>query len=143
MATLTLTAAATQAAQYLGVLDSGENLSTQQLADALLAANNLLDAWTNEQIRIIQAIVAAFTLAGGSFTAGTELQFVDTVTPLNLPSGYLRALPLNLAIEIAAQYDVPPSASLLRQAQEARVAANPLLAKVSSAAVPAGAAEGS
>ena len=66
MATLTLTAAATQAAQYLGVLDSGENLSTQQLADALLAANNLLDAWTNEQIRIIQAIVAAFTLAGGS-----------------------------------------------------------------------------
>jgi hypothetical protein len=54
---LTLTVAANAAAQFLGVLDSGEALSTQQVADALAAANNLLDSWTNAQTLSMQTLV--------------------------------------------------------------------------------------
>lgn len=54
---ITLTQAATAAAQFLGVLDSGETLSNQQLTDALNAANNILSSWTNEQTEALQVLV--------------------------------------------------------------------------------------
>ncbi len=50
MATLTLTAAATAAAQFLMVIDPGEGLSTQQITDALAVANDLLDNWSSDQL---------------------------------------------------------------------------------------------
>lgn len=130
MATMTLTAAATAAAQFLGVLDSGESLSAQQLTDALNAANNMLENWTNEQVRTIQAIVPIFSLAGGTYTPGTILAFPDTTTPLAIPLGYFRAIQLGLAIELAPQYDMQPSPALLKNFAEARSAANPLIAKI-------------
>lgn len=148
---ITLTQAATAAAQFLGVLDSGEALSPQQLTDALAAANNLLAAWTNEQTEAMAVLIqdqirdgalfidqqakvggplaVAYTLAGGVYTAGNYTaptfvpagvpQFADTTTAINVPNGYSRALKLNLAIEIAPQYDVQPSAALVKQAAEA------------------------
>jgi len=68
--TLTLSAAATAAAQFLGVLDSGEGLSTQQLTDAFNAANSMLDNWTIEHVRLLNAILPRFSLAGGTYTPG-------------------------------------------------------------------------
>ena len=47
---------ATQAAQLLGVLDSGESLSAQQLTDTLGFANNILDNWTNEEALALQVL---------------------------------------------------------------------------------------
>lgn len=187
---VTLTVAANAAVQFLGALDSGEGLSTQQVADALIAANNVLSNLTNEQTLAFQILIAeqtkalaafvdqqsvegaplaarqgkqglvkvdeltwegnalavAYTLAGGtytpatytapsynapsfttpSFAPGTVPQFADATTPLTLPAGWYRALNLELAIELAPQYDVAPSASLLKQAAEARAAANPV-----------------
>jgi hypothetical protein len=55
---VTLTVAAQAAVQFLGTLDSGEGLSTQQLADALLAANNILSNLTNEQTLAVQILIA-------------------------------------------------------------------------------------
>src|SRR6202030_4031961 len=49
---INLTSVATAAAQFLGVLDSGESLSAQQLTDALAATNALLDNWSTEQTMI-------------------------------------------------------------------------------------------
>lgn len=95
MASITLTAAATQAAQSLGVIDPGEGLSTQQIADALSAANNLLENWYNEQAQALRVLMTdqgkalqayvdelakaaaplatAYTLAGGTYTAATAV----------------------------------------------------------------------
>lgn len=105
MATLTLTAAATAAAQELHVLDSGEALSTQQIADALARANDLLASWHQEQslamgeLVIQQArdgvvfvaqqaalaapLATAFTLAGGTY--GVSVYTAPTYIPGAVP----------------------------------------------------------
>lgn len=126
MASMTLTQAATAAAQFLGVLDSGEGLSAQQLTDALSAANNMLENWTREQVATLNAIVGTFTLAGGFFTPGPVLQFPDNTTPVVIPSGYPRAIQLGLALELAPQYKQQPDAALVSDFKEARAAASPL-----------------
>lgn len=140
MPSLSLTQAANAAMLFLGVLDSGESLSTQQYTDALNAANAMLASWTNEQTAFLQQALAAFTLAGGTYTPGTILQFADVTTALTVPNGYVRAIQLNLAIELASQYDVDPSATLMRQAAEARAAACPFIARYQSTPDPFGVA---
>lgn len=130
MPSLSLTVVANAAAQYLGVLDSGESLSSQQITDAFNAANNMLENWTNEQVKTLQAIIPIFSLAGGTYTPGATLAFPDNTTPLALPAGYARAIELGLAIELAPQYDMQPSPALLKNFAEARSAANPLIAKI-------------
>jgi hypothetical protein len=132
MPSVTLTAVATAAAQYLHVLDSGESLSTQQLSDALAAVNNLLDNLTTEQVKQLQAIVPFFTLAAGSYTPGSTIQFPDTTTPTTVPVGYVRVLELGAAIELAPQYDTVPGQSLMQRYEEARAAANPLSVRIAS-----------
>jgi hypothetical protein len=77
MPSATLTTIANSAAQYLGVLDSGEALSTQQVADALAAMNNLIDQWGTDalmvysEVRSVQTLVAATQ----SYTIGTGQAF--------------------------------------------------------------------
>lgn len=198
MATLTLTAAATAAAQFLHVLDSGESLSAQQLADALAASNSLLDNWSSEEHMVPSLLLQTFALTGNqqSYTIGTGLnfnvarpvaipaaamivtaygstqaseikmlnaaewaslpdrnsssilvrsgfydralanakvyfspvplggsveltmwsaltQFADTTTAITIPVGYDRLIKLGLAIELAPQYDMAPSETLV------------------------------
>jgi hypothetical protein len=131
---LSLAQAALAAAQFLGVMDSGEALSSQQNLDALAAANNLLDNWTNEQVQLIKLAVQTFTLAGGTYTPGTVPQFPDVNTPITIPAGYTRALTLGLAIELAPQYGMQPSQALLKQYAEARAAAAPLTVRTIASA---------
>jgi hypothetical protein len=81
MATISLTAAANSAAQFLGVLDSGESLSTQQVNDAFLVANRLLgnlyqeqlagaQEWVTQKNKEIQALIdTQFSVLGGLFYA--------------------------------------------------------------------------
>lgn len=177
---ISLTTAANSAAQFLGILDSGESLSSQQLTDAFGVANRLLQSWFQEQSLAMQVMVnahqvrltqfidtlflegeplaVAYTLANGSYTKATSSgpsfipgslpQFVDQVTPLAIATGYDRILTLALAIELAPQYGVIPSADLLKQYTESRAAANPMPGKVpipgmsaESAAAPAGTTE--
>lgn len=61
------------AVQFLGVLDSGEGLSTQQKNDGLAAANNLLDNWSSESVFIpSDTLVSAIPVVAGtqSYTIG-------------------------------------------------------------------------
>jgi hypothetical protein len=90
MATLTLTAAANAAAQFLGVLDSGESLSTQQIADALAIANDLLDNWSSNKLYILQSLVQQFNLVAAqqSYTIGTGANF-NVTRPMNITAAHL------------------------------------------------------
>jgi hypothetical protein len=130
MPSVTLRDVASAAAQYLGVLDSGETLSAQQEADALEAVNNMLESWVNEQVQMIRLVLQTFTLAGGTYTPAAVLQFANATTPLVIPAGYVRAIQLAAAIELAPQYDMQPSPALVKTYTEARAAATPLLATV-------------
>lgn len=90
---INLTQAATAAAQLLGVLDSGESLSTTQLNDSFGYANRLLLSWFQEQslsltiliqeqiaalnvlidqqFRAFQPAITGYTLSGGAYTKAT------------------------------------------------------------------------
>lgn len=87
MATLTLTAAATVAAQLLGVLDSGEALSAQQIADALGLANALWDNWSSDPKKILSLTRVAWNLVGATqaYTIGPA-QAINTARPMAVVS---------------------------------------------------------
>jgi len=77
MATLTLTQVAQFAALELGVLDSGESLSAQQLTDFLYNLNNAIDNRSNEQAEVLAVAIADFTLTANQqkYTIGTGQNF--------------------------------------------------------------------
>lgn len=87
MANRSLTTIATAAAQFLGILDSGEALSTQQLTDALAAANNLLDNFSSEQVMLLQATRLTFTPTGAvqGYTIGPA-QVINVTRPMAIAS---------------------------------------------------------
>lgn len=107
-----LTTVATAAAQYLGVLDSGEGLSSQQLADALAAMNNILDNWSTDP-SMIPAVTRTVTSGSMALTWTALTQFPDATTPITIPPGYLLVYELTLAIVLAPQYDMPASKELV------------------------------
>lgn len=81
MPSVSLTTVAQAAVLYLGVLDSGEGLSAQQLADALAAANNLLDNWSSEGIFLMfDVLTTAIPLA-----AGTQSYSIGASQTINVP----------------------------------------------------------
>lgn len=194
---LSLTTVANAAAQYLGVLDSGEALSSQQLDDALAAANQMMDNWSSEGLFAVADVITSFSLSSGvqSYTIGTGqtinitrpvqivaasfknsagpggpievvnerewaaipdrqrlsyiiaklfwdrgnptgnvyvspvpqgstlsaeihsfvpfTQFADKTTPITFQPGYARLIELGLAVELAPQYDMTPSPTLM------------------------------
>lgn len=130
MPTVNLTTVATAAIQHLGSLDSGETLSAPQLTDARNAANNLLESWYQEQVLTIQTLVVAYTLAAGTYTPAAQPSFPDNTTTITLPLGMIRALELNLAVELSGQYVVPVMPGVLKQASEARFSATPVMIRI-------------
>lgn len=85
MATLTLTAAANAAAQFLHVLDSGESLSTQQVADALAAGNDMIDSWSSDRLMALSAKVdTQATVAGTvSYALATRYSAIEAASVLS------------------------------------------------------------
>lgn len=70
MATVTLTALATAAVEDLGVIDAGGTLSASQLAQALAAANTMLDNWSSQKLLVARSLLQsqAYTAATQSYT---------------------------------------------------------------------------
>jgi hypothetical protein len=62
---LTLTAAITQAAAQLGLLDSGEGLSAQQITDGLFDAKNMIDNWSSEGVMVLSEVVSTIPMVSG------------------------------------------------------------------------------
>lgn len=91
MATVTLTALATSAAEDLGVIDSGGALSAAQIAQALTAVNNMLDNWSSQKLMIARALVQTFALTNGtqSYAIGPAQTFAVTPAPVKLAAAQL------------------------------------------------------
>lgn len=90
MATLTLTACANAAAQYLGVLDSGEALSTPQLTDALAYTTSMVDNWSVDDPMLLSGSIVAqsFVASQQKYTIGTGQNF-NMTRPVEIVSAAL------------------------------------------------------
>lgn len=100
---ITLTALANTAAQFLGSLDSGEGLSNQQLLDAQAAANDMLDNWSSDGLFALSDVVTQWNLAGGvqsysigpgqaiNITRPVKIQAASFINPLG-PGGPVEVL---------------------------------------------------
>lgn len=118
MATMTLTACANSAAQFFGALDSGESLSTQQIADALSAVNNLIDNWSIDRLMAVSAGLSTVATSPGtiSYALGTRVSMVESASVLT-PSP---SLPLKVcnAVEWSSIPDRGVSGSFIRLLME-------------------------
>lgn len=99
---LTLTQAATAAAQFLGVLDSGETLSAQQLTDALAVCNNMVENWQMDPLMQYGNVSQTASLVSGiqSYTIG-PLGVITPFKPLYIyGAAYINSAGLGSPIEI-------------------------------------------
>jgi len=79
------------AMRKLALISSGESASASELTDALECLNDLLSAWSVEQIILPYTIAEAFSLVvgKGSYTIGSGADF-DTTRPLEIISAFIR-----------------------------------------------------
>ncbi len=91
MATLTLTQVLSGALQRLGILDSGGTATAQQLADALLIVNQLIDNKSSDRLMAASALITsfAFTANQQSYTIGTG-QFINIARPVDIEAATLK-----------------------------------------------------
>lgn len=80
-----LTTLANAAAQQLGVLDSGEGLSAQQLTDTLATANAIFDNWSSEGLFAIADLITTFPTVAStqSYTIGAA-QTIALTRPVRI-----------------------------------------------------------
>lgn len=78
------------AAKKLGVLFKGEALPSDEANDGLLALNNMLDSWSNDDLITFALTNESFTLTGASsYTIGTGGNF-NTSRPIDIASAVVR-----------------------------------------------------
>lgn len=53
------------AAGQLGLLDTGEGLSAQQITDGLFDANNMIDNWSSEGVMVLGEVVSTVNMVSG------------------------------------------------------------------------------
>lgn len=88
------------AATIAGVLADGQTIGASMNATILRALNNMLQSWEN----------------AGPFLGLAELDFADTV---RVPAADIRAIVLNLALDVFMIYQRPLRADVAQMAQQA------------------------
>lgn len=86
---ITLITLATAAVEDIGVLDSGGGLSASQIAQALAAANTMLDNWSSQKL-----LVARGLLQSQAYTAATQ-SYALTAVKVEAAHNILAAGPSN------------------------------------------------
>ena len=78
----TLTVLANAAARSLGIIDSGGGLSAAQLADALIAANEILDNWSLDGKMALYEVITSFATVANTqgYTIGPSMT-INMATP--------------------------------------------------------------
>ena len=73
-----------------GVLDPGEALSAQQLADALAAGNNMLDNWSSDEGMILASVDLSFNTvaATAAYTIGPAMDIAIATAPRAVKSAH-------------------------------------------------------
>lgn len=84
----------TRALNLLGVIEATEVPAAEDIADGLVALNDMLESWPLQR------------------------SFADATTDYLLPPAFSRAIRYNLAVELAPAYDAVPSALIVDQAQK-------------------------
>ncbi len=110
---ISLTSLANKAAQDIGVLDSGESISAQQLTDALDLANAILDNWSSEQIQAPVAMTGVGALLPNtpSYSVGSALDWSVNPAPVRIVSAELQmsnAVTTPMKVVSAAEWDQIP-----------------------------------
>src|SRR5690242_10185655 len=67
----------TGAARDIGVIASGEALSTDEQADSLVVLNQLIDTWSGEQIPLPTLTQTTISLSGTSATTARPLKILS------------------------------------------------------------------
>lgn len=88
----------------LGVLASGEVATANELSDAMMAFNNLLDSLSNERLIIYSVVQETFSLIAGqqTYTFGTGGNF-NSARPQKIERAYVRAYGTNPVAEIKVE----------------------------------------
>lgn len=98
---VTATELVSRALLKLRVYEATETLSAEDLAHGLVVLNEMLGDWSRQGL-----VVCAD-------------EFADATTAYTYPDGYNRALRLNLAVELAADYGAAPTPELLKDSKDA------------------------
>lgn len=96
----------TGAAKLLGVIFKNEQLSADEANDGLIALNDMLDTWSNDNLATVAYTLENFSLTGASsYTIGSGGTF-NTSRPINIITAvvHLSSVDYNLDIIAPEQY---------------------------------------
>lgn len=89
----------TGAAKLIGVIFKSETLSSDEANDGLVALNDMLDTWSNDNLVTISDTIENFSLtSSASYTIGSGGDF-NTTRPLNIISAVVRVGSIDYALE--------------------------------------------
>lgn len=89
----------TGAAKLLGVLFKNEQLSADEANDGLIALNEMLDSWSNDNLSTFADTLDSFSLTGASsYTMGTGGTF-NAARPINIISAVVRVSSTDYKLE--------------------------------------------
>lgn len=97
------------ALRKLGILAAGETASAGEANDALIALNDMVDTWSNEQLLIVSRVTETFPLVIGqqSYQMGTGAPDFNTARPQRIENALWQqtsgSTTVNLPIEIINQ----------------------------------------
>ncbi len=94
------------AARLLGVLRKGEALDADEAADGLVALNDLIASWSNDELIVYTRTRDTHTLSAGtgSYTIGSGAT-IDTAKPLKIISAFIREDDLDYPVDIINDED--------------------------------------
>ena len=106
----------TRALKTVGVLASGETASSDDVADALVVLNNMVDTWATERLTIYTVARTAFDLSASTqdYTIGTGGTFniprpqwivaASIITDKDAASAQKQELPISNAMTIGKRW---------------------------------------
>ena len=91
------------AMKLIGVLYKNETPSSDEANDGLIALNDMLNSWSNDDLITFSYALEAFTLTGGiSYTIGNGGQF-NTSRPINIADSVIRVGNIDYPVEAISQ----------------------------------------
>lgn len=95
----------TGAAKLIGVVFKSEALTPDEANDGLVALNDMLDSWSNDNLTTYAYTLENFTLTGAaSYTIGTG-GTLNTARPINIATAVLRVGNVDYPLEIITQQE--------------------------------------
>ncbi len=102
----------TGSARLLGVLFKSEQLSADEANDGLIALNDMLDTWSNDDLMTYAFTLESFPLTGAAtYTIGTGGNF-NTSRPINIATAVVRMASIDYPLDIITQQEYQTEISI-------------------------------